>query len=240
MEPTIYNPSIYKTPGVYKTGAEGGGSEFETYGPNYDTPVTLGGKTYQTIKIGSLVWLAENLDYRWAGLSSNMMDGSSGVAAATYYDDDETTYGANGLIYNGYAREELKTLLANGLLPGWRIPTQTDFTFLAQGFVTNYLNPFYGSKNIVFETNNVVCNLKSSTDWDGKNSFGFNLKRCGYFSSYINFHWEGITLYTCVWAARNDTVACHYDWGNDKYLVNGSTVNDNKFGCVIRLVKDAL
>ena len=223
MEPTIYKPSIYKDAGIYKTGA--GGVEINPYAPNYKEPLILADKEYKVIQIGSLLWMAENLDYRWEGLSSDMTLSS---AAANYYNDDAATYGKNGLIYNGYARDELIALLSNGLLDGWRFPKTSEFETMCQNFITTYFNPRYGSNSISFTERNIVSNLKSKEEWDGNNSFGFNLLRCGLWDN----GWTGITSYTCLWTNSK----WHYDWGNNTYLMKYQ--NENYLGVCIRLVKD--
>jgi len=207
------------------------------YEPQYDVDLLLGGRAYRTVRVGTRIWLAENLVYRWNNLSSNMLDGNNSSPAAAYYNDDESTYGVNGLIYNGFARIELKQLISGGLLSNWRIPTYQDFDSLASAFITEYLNPFSGTPN--FGSNSMVKNLKSSSLWDGKNAFGFNLYRSGYYESIGGANnWSGINLYTCMWCDDTYYSASHYDWGNDTYLVERNTANDNRFGCVIRLCKD--
>lgn len=100
------------------------------------TPGTtnIGGRTYRTVNIGGVEWLAENLDYKFSGCaigptsSSNIKD-----PAAWYYHNDESTYGWNGykcgLMYNWYAVNLLETNKAT-LCPGWHVPTSTEYDAL--------------------------------------------------------------------------------------------------------------
>lgn len=99
--------------------------------PGYEK---IGDKEYKVVKIGNLVWMAENLDYKWDGLhiGTDQLDVNEGwdpehswlpEAGACYRDDDESTWGYDGrkigLYYNETAREQLDS----GIIPGWRLAT---------------------------------------------------------------------------------------------------------------------
>lgn len=218
--------SIYNGNAIYNDGTGGGGGGGETYPADYSGPISLGGKTYQTVKIGNKIWMSENLDYRWEGLSDDMTILS---AAANYYNGDSSLYGDNGLIYNGYAVLELVIKLSNGLLDGWRVPDDSDFLDIPKEFIKNDFNP-YGVAVVNPQWHSpVLTNLKSSDYWDGNNSFGFNLRRCGLYQG----GWVNIENYTCLWIK---TGTGHYDFGNGNYITSNN--NNPDFGCSIRLCKN--
>lgn len=86
-------------------------------------PVTIGNKTYNTVKIGNQLWMMENLDYQFEGLNIGGETLQDDVHAWYFNNDPEQS---EGLLYNGYAASYLAE--HPELLPeGWRVPTQTDF-----------------------------------------------------------------------------------------------------------------
>ena len=129
MEPTIYKPGTYKTPGVYK----GAGGIYKGRGVYNDgaggtiPEIEIEGRNYPVVKIGNLLIMAENLD-----APGNLPIGGTpsyiiNTAHAYYYLNDESTYGYNGrkygLLYNGYS-----STFINSIIPdGWRLPTKSDF-----------------------------------------------------------------------------------------------------------------
>ena len=64
-------------------------------------PVTIGGKTYKTAKIGNQIWTIENLDYP--------------VDGAVYYNNDPSQ--SYGLLYSPTAIDAL-----DGIVEGWHVP----------------------------------------------------------------------------------------------------------------------
>lgn len=79
------------------------------------------------------VWMAENLDFAWSGLTVGG-SGTSSNPKANYYDNDEVTYGWNGrkcgLLYNWYAAKHLEDNKST-LIPGWHVPTKAEWDALA-------------------------------------------------------------------------------------------------------------
>lgn len=134
--------------------------------PRYEESVTIGGKKYPVVTVGSTKWIAENLDLTWDGLSV----GETGTISETtpcawYYRNNEEAYGKNGrkcgLLYNINA---LNYLIANKstLLPeGWDIASRSDFTSAINSDTAG------GS----------VYALVKDTDWDSAESVGTNKTR---------------------------------------------------------------
>jgi len=134
--------------------------------------VVIGGRTYPTVKIGNQMWMAENLDYTWTGLTLNSLSVSPTDPHANYYNGDQETYGyaglKYGLLYNYPAAKYLDDNKSTMLPDGWHVPTSAEFTTLI-----NTLGSSAGTK------------LKSVTGWNagaGDNSSGFNALPVGRFS----------------------------------------------------------
>lgn len=168
MDPKIYKPGSYKSPGIYKgTGGiykgrgvyndgYGGGGGGETY--------TFYGKTYNVVTIGNLKWFVENLDFAPDDMPiGGTISYTITSKHAYYYLNDEATYGWNGrkygLLYNRYAVDAIKYYLTDG----WRIPTESDFSDLTANVPNQDANK-----------------LKSLDYWPtpGNNELGFNAKPC--------------------------------------------------------------
>lgn len=125
--------------------------------------VKIGGRRYPVVKIGNQLWMAENLDYVWEGLSIGKSTGSS--QRANYYNNDESTYGWNGLkcglLYNLAASSELVSLLSDG----WHIPSVSEW------------NELIASTRDISNAALLVSNgnLSWAPSWTGSNMFGFNM-----------------------------------------------------------------
>lgn len=212
--------SIYKTPGVYRSGVYASG----LYGPE-DT-VTIGGRTYKTVKIGDQVWLAENLDYSFDGLVVGQ-GASSSEPRANYYNNDESTYGWSGLkyglLYNWIAVKYLDDHKSE-LMPGWHVPASSEWTQLVTA---------------VGGTAVAGTKLKSTTGWasgNGDGSYGFEAFPAGSQDSDL-FRYIG--RFTSFWTANENSSSTaqnhNFNTGASTYIYN----NDKSYGCSVRLVKDS-
>ena len=92
--------------------------------------VMIDGRSYPVVKIGSQLWMAENLDYKWTGLTIGADESEPTTPCAWYYDNDEETYGVDGnrygLLYNWYAYKYLDDNRSTMLPDGWRVPSIED------------------------------------------------------------------------------------------------------------------
>ena len=182
--------------------------------------VEIGGKTYKTVKIGSQIWLAENLDLIWDGLT---IGGSATTSQqARYYNNDEATYGylarKCNLLYNGAAVDYLNSNRAT-LIPGWHVPSEAEWNTLISVGTSTQLK---------------AANVSWAFSWNGTDDFGFNLLPCGRSGST----WYGIgTAAYCITTSKNGA----RNWAK-VFTTNASVSRDdlsgNQGGC-IRLVKDA-
>lgn len=217
MEPIIYKPSIYKGAGIYKTGAEGGG------GGGAD----IGGRTYRTVNIGGVTWLAENLDYKFSGCNIGG-SGTPSTPNAWYYNNDEVTYGIDGtrkcgLLYNWHAVEFLNENRST-LCHGWHVPTNDEWEALA---------------NTVGGTSTAGTKLKADNvswapSWGGTDDYGFEVLPSGnYNGSFSNA--ESRALF---W-----TITLQGIYPNLRYFDTGATMSQStgnkSSGISVRLVKDS-
>lgn len=216
MEPMIYKPGAYKSPGVYK----GTGGVYKDGAGDF---VEIGGRKYPFVKIDSLLWITENLDWKFTGCVIGATGYSYNEPRGNYFNNDETTYGINGkkygLLYNWIAAKSIDSLLSNG----WRVPSLSDFSALASF------------------CNNDASKIKSTETWNpaGNNETGFTAVPNGTFSSYDDSF--GNLDIGCDYWTTNETSSSH---ANDRYLRNGnnniSLGNDRKADqYAIRLCKDA-
>lgn len=114
----------------------------------------IGGQQYKTIKIGSQVWLAENLDLQFEGLVVGGSTVSDTDKMANYYNNDQETYGINGtkkcgLLYNGAAMLYMEQNKAT-LFPGWRVPSTEDFNTLLSYVGSDAGKKLKASDNLIY------------------------------------------------------------------------------------------
>ena len=197
---------------------------------NHSDEVFIGGRWYKTVTIGSQVWMAENLDWKFEGLSdfSGTIYDNDQVPRGVYYNNDEATYGVDGnkygLLYNG----NVCTWLSNGNLPeGWRVPTTSDFESLFTA---------------IGGTTGTADKLKSLTGWTTgtcTDTYGFDLKPAGRYDKNTN-KFELVGTNAWLWS---NTLS-----GDSHYYLSVGTGNNLSTSYVsyrgirqghsIRLVKD--
>lgn len=133
--------------------------------PEFGTTV-IGGRTYKTVKIGTQTWMAEDLDYKFPGAEFNP-SGTPSTPAYFYTNRSSTPPSEYArLLYNWHALRYLEDNKST-LIPGWRVPTSTDYRTLLS--VT-------GTSSIM---------LKSSKYWSsiGVDAYGFTVNPTGYVDS---------------------------------------------------------
>jgi len=125
--------------------------------------ITIEGKVYNTVVIGSQTWTSTSYD----GPGGTVVPGINEANCGKLYTWAEA--------------------LAVTLPAGWRIPTQDDFNTLlkSQGTVTGS-NYFYST--VVLDSASAAGHLLSSGGWtySGDNKSGFNAEPTGEYYPYIN------------------------------------------------------
>lgn len=172
------------------------GDDFSSKGlgqVTFYTPASnvIGGRTYRTVIIGGVEWMAENLDFKFSGLAVGQSGISSYEPRGNYYNNDESTYGVNGnkygLLYNWIVVKYLEDNKSQ-LIPGWHVPTSTEWDALCTA---------------VGGADNAGTKLKSTTGWssgNGDGSYGFEAFPAGiYDGSFSN-----LGYYTYFWTATEN------------------------------------
>jgi uncharacterized protein (TIGR02145 family) len=190
------------------------------------------GNVYNTIQIGTQLWMKENLKvtkYRdgslipivanmtsWSGLSSG---------ACCWINNDPVTYANTyGALYNWYTTDD------DNLCPiGWHVPTDADWTIL-----TDFLDGLDVAGGKLKEVGTAHW---ESPNTGATNEFGFTALPSGSRSNYGGFYDFGRYGYWWSSSEISTVVASHrgvqYD-GSNVFVV----ANDKRFGFSIRCLKD--
>ena len=194
-----------------------------------ETSVRIGGKRYPVVKIGNLLWMAQNLDY----VDSNIILGGTPTydydyPHAWYYQNDESQFGWNGkkfgLLYNNLAAEYLETNKST-LLNGFRVPQESDY---------QHLETSIGSTDFIKK-------LKSTSYWNtpGTNESGFNMVPGGACSGadYMPVVWSDIYNQSNLRMVTSDHAGKQFRANNDNSYTLLRGANES-FGISLRLCKD--
>lgn len=205
------------------------------------------GQTYKTVKIDSLTWMAENLNYAYL-VPTAELDSSSFC-----YDNDPANCSVYGRLYLWSAAMDSAALFSTdgegcgyggparcgdsqvrGVCPeGWRIPTMYDYN-------NNLMNAVGGEKMAGFK-------LKASHGWNdtfdigsgnGMDVLGFSALAAGVFNGDGSF--SGLGQFATFWTSTFFSedwpyhVDFHYDriYGNIGYYIIGN------YGHSVRCLKD--
>jgi uncharacterized protein (TIGR02145 family) len=140
------------------------------------------GNTYNTVIIGSQVWMAENLattKYKNNSGIPNITDAALWIAATTpaycWYNNDIATKDPYGAMYNWFA------VNTGNLCPtGWHVPTDDEFIVLEEYLGLNPANAY----DWTWRGTDQGSQLKSTTGWNGggngTNTSGFTALPGGY------------------------------------------------------------
>ena len=119
-------------------------------------------KVYKTVKIGSQVWLAENLAYNATG--------------SRYYKDEPAKYAIYGKLY------DLHTAINNACPPGWHLPTDAEWQTLVAYAGGSYI----AGKRLKARSGWKYYKGISSTD-----NFCFTALPGGFLNSVGTFRYDG-------------------------------------------------
>jgi len=134
-----------------------------------DSPVTdIDGNVYQTVRIGTQVWMKENLkvskyrngNFIQTGLTESQWN-STTSGAYSMYNNDQANNAIYGKLYNWYAVKDSRELCPTG----WHVPSDGEWTILE-----NYL----GGQTIAGGKLKSVSNYWNSPNVESVNSSGFS------------------------------------------------------------------
>ena len=224
------------------------------------------GNTYNTVVIGTQIWMAENLK------TTKYSDGTSiplitdsltwlndKLGAYTWYHNDVTYKDVYGALYNWYAVNTAK-LCPNG----WHVPTDDEWISLENYLIANGYN-YDGTSNGDRATNNKLSKaLADVTTWghsdnagspgntdfaNKRNASGFNAKAGGYKDFYGSFGfftsdglWHRYEGVDGAWWSSSELVAGAVSvwWREISTYQTGTqrSHNDKYYGLSVRCVKN--
>jgi uncharacterized protein (TIGR02145 family) len=199
---------------------------FRTY--NDQTVSDINGNVYNTVTIGSKVWMAENLkvtkfnDGKSISLiTDGKVWGETSTPAYCWYDNDSLTYKNDyGALYNWF------TVSTGKLCPsGWHIPSIQEW-----GSLTGYLYQNAGGKMKEAGTNHWF-----NFDKFASNESGFSALPGGWRTDNDTFFGLGEAGYWWSSSEDNPLSAWHFDVFGNSYT---STIMVKEYGCSIRCLKD--
>jgi uncharacterized protein (TIGR02145 family) len=185
------------------------------------TATDADGNTYNTVNIGSQVWMKENLKttkYKDGTAISLIADSAAWKTSTTgayawYKNTDINTGNPYGALYNWYAVNTGK------LCPtGWHVPSEDEWAILENFLISNGFN-YDGTTNGDRESNNKIAkSLADINDWvftilEGRvgntdypakrNATGFTAVPAGYRDFYGSFSWRS---YDGAWWSSSEIV----------------------------------
>jgi uncharacterized protein (TIGR02145 family) len=209
---------------------------------------------YTTIKIGTQVWMAENLKtikYNDGTDIPNVTDATAWDTLTTpaycWYNNDADTYKATyGALYNGYAVSTTTNGGKNVCPSGWHVPTDDEWTTME-----NYLIAFGYNYDGTTSGNKYAKALASNTGWTSstnagavgntdypakRNVTGFTALPGGYrdFDGVFNYIGE----YGIWWGSTEDIA---YSFGRSLYYGFNDLIRDlyvKECGFSVRCVRD--
>lgn len=173
-----------------------------------DNFVIIGGLKYRTVKIGNQTWMAENLQLA--------------IGDASFYDNDEATYGRTGKNYGRlYTWEQAMGITVDG----WHLPTADEWDQLA---------------NAIGGAGVAGTKLKSTTQWssgNGTDDYGFSAFPVGNrnSSSYNNVG-SNASFWTATEYSSTNAYRRYFNTGATMYSSNNTKSN---YYYSVRLVKDS-
>lgn len=183
---------------------------------------TIGGRTYRSVIIGGKEWLAENLDFKFSGLAFGQSGTSSSEPRGNYYQNNSSSYGKYGILYNWIAVKYLEDNKSS-LIPGWHVPTTAEWDALATA---------------VGGTSVAGTKLKSTTtDWSsgaGTDDYGFSALPAGFYNGSFGILGSSALFWTVTESNSSNAYSRYFDTG----MSMGSDFNSKYYQFSVRLVKD--
>ena len=174
------------------------------------------GKNYKTVKIGSLTWMAENLNYDNSAVATGSIDSSF------CYDGIPANCTKYGRLYQEYA--------ATAVCPeGWRLPTADDWRDLVNTAKEQH-GDNNGSLRAVGEWENTIF----GDNVTATNASGFSALPAGYRAKTGEYDGQGTKAY--FWGEDNMN---HYAWIlSNQYDLDKESLIRGYFAYSIRCIKN--
>lgn len=174
------------------------------------------GKSYKTVKIGSLTWMAENLNF------DNSATATGSIDSSFCYDGIPANCTKYGRLYQEYA--------ATAVCPeGWRLPTADDWRDLTTTAKSEF-GDNNGSLRAVGEWENTIF----GDNVTATNASGFSALPAGYRAKTGECDGEGTKAY--FWGEDNMN---HYAWIlSNQYDMEKESMQRGYFAYAVRCVKD--
>ncbi len=228
---TTYYVRAYAT---NNTGTAYGNEQTFTTTATSQTVTDIDGNTYNTVQIGTQVWMSENLKtsrYRNGGSIPYVLGNAAWAALTTgawsNYDHDAANDPIYGKLYNWY------TTLGDTLCPtGWGVPTDAEWTTL-----TTYLG---GESVAGGKMKSIGTAYWASPNTGATNESGFSVLPGGYRGSDGSFNF--IRNYAFFWSATEfDNFNSIYAWFRNLNYSNGNVRRDIIYkseGASVRCLRD--
>ena len=174
------------------------------------------GKSYKTVKIGNLTWMAENLNY------DNSATATGSIDSSFCYDGIPANCEKYGRLYQEYA--------ATAVCPeGWRLPTANDWRDLTTTAKSEFGDD-NGSLRAVGQWENTIF----GDNVTATNASGFSALPAGYRAKTGECDGEGTKAY--FWGEDNMN---HYAWIlSNQYDMEKESMQRGYFAYAVRCVKD--
>jgi len=174
------------------------------------------GKSYKTVKIGSLTWMAENLNY------DNSATATGSIDSSFCYDGIPANCEKYGRLYQEYA--------ATAVCPeGWRLPTADDWRDLTTTAKSEF-GDNNGSLRAVGEWENMIF----GDNVTATNASGFSALPAGYRAKTGECDGEGTKAY--FWGEDNMN---HYAWIlSNQYDMEKESMQRGYYAYAVRCVKE--
>ena len=174
------------------------------------------GKSYKTVKIGSLTWMAENLNY------DNSATATGSIDSSFCYDGIPANCTKYGRLYQEYA--------ATAVCPeGWRLPTADDWRDLTTTAKSEF-GDNNGSLRAVGEWENTIF----GDNVTATNASGFSALPAGYRAKTGECDGEGTKAY--FWGEDNMN---HYAWIlSNQYDMEKESMQRGYYAYAVRCVKE--
>ena len=161
--PICTNYESFSPGQTYQGNVTASGVTIAEFDPKSRLSINVGGRDYPYVRIGDQLWIIENLDYVWSGLTLTTPSATSEQRAA-YPNNQESNRTKFGLLYNWYAASYLHSNKSTLLPDGWDVAGTSAWDKLIE---------FAGGSS-------VAGGKLRSREYSGTDNYGFNALLTGY------------------------------------------------------------